>query len=243
MITLSQATEFGKRFQINVETIYREYLQLVILDRVYQNKEAVNFCFKGGTALRLLFNSSRFSEDLDFDTVLSKKGIISLMNETGKNLAGEFPQLQITKLYSGKNGMRFRVKLEVPELKFPIVVRMDFTHVTKINAETSSLRTELPIIILPLIYHFSQKNILREKFLALVERDKGRDLFDILFLLRSKIEFEPKTVTSAVINKIKNFSQAKLESDLGQFLPAGQKSLVIRLKDLLIEELNLRIHG
>lgn len=238
MITLAQATDLGKRFQINVETIYREYLQLIILDSIYQNNVAGKICFKGGTALRLLFKSPRFSEDLDFDTLLSKKEISLLMKETKEDLVREFPDLEVKKLYSGENGMRFRVKLDISELKFPIVVRMDFTHVKKIEAIFSALRTDFPVVILPLICHFSAQNILREKFLALVERDKGRDFFDILFLLRAKIKFDSKNINKKVLEKIKNYPQSKLERDLRQFLPTGQKNILPRLKNSLIEELN-----
>lgn len=239
MITLVQATDLGKRFQINVETIYREYLQLIILDRIYQNNVAGKICFKGGTALRLLFKSPRFSEDLDFDTLLSKKEISLLMKETGGDLVREFPNLEVKKLYSGKNGMRFRVKLEISELKFPIVVRIDFTHVRKIEAIFSILRTDFPVVILSLICHSPSQNILREKLLALVERDKGRDFFDILFLLRAKTKFDHKNINKKVLNKIKNYSQSKLERDLRQFLPTGQKNILPQLKSLLIEELNI----
>jgi len=233
MITLAQATDLGKRFQINVETIYREYLQLIILDRIYQKKIAGKVCFKGGTALRLLFKSPRFSEDLDFDTLLSKKEIGLLMKETGEDLAREFPDLEIKKLYSGKNGMRFRAKLEISELKFPIVVRMDFTQVRKIEAAFSTLKTDFSVVILPLICHSSPQNILREKFLALVERDKGGDFFDILFLLQAKTEFDPKNVNKKVLEKIKNYPQSKLERDLRQFLPTGQKNILPQLKSSL----------
>lgn len=242
MITFNQATELGKRFQINIETIYREYLQLTILDRIYQNKVSKMVCFKGGTALRLLFKSSRFSEDLDFDTILTKKEIELLMKETEQNLKREFPELEAKILYSGKNGMRFRVKLDIPELKFPIIVRLDFTHIKNLNAVTSALRTDFPIVILPLIYHFSLQNILREKFLALTERDKGRDLFDIIFLLRAKVEVNPKDINKKILEKIKNFPQAKLESDLRQFLPESLRKIIPILKEELLKELELQVH-
>ena len=68
MITTDQIKDLSIIFQMDEYSIFREYLQLVFLSYLYQEKEASKIIFKGGTALRLLFGSPRFSEDLDFST-------------------------------------------------------------------------------------------------------------------------------------------------------------------------------
>jgi len=52
--------------QIDRYTIIREYVQLLFLRYFYERPQGIKAFFKGGTALRFLFNSFRFSEDLDF---------------------------------------------------------------------------------------------------------------------------------------------------------------------------------
>lgn len=48
--------------------LLREYLQYKILEIVFgASKYANQLCFLGGTCLRIVHNTSRFSEDLDFD--------------------------------------------------------------------------------------------------------------------------------------------------------------------------------
>ena len=47
--------------------LIREYLQCKILEIIFDSKYASQFAFIGGTALRLIYGSERFSEDLDFD--------------------------------------------------------------------------------------------------------------------------------------------------------------------------------
>ena len=47
--------------------ILREYLQVKILSIISQHRIHHQLCFIGGTALRLMYHSQRFSEDLDFD--------------------------------------------------------------------------------------------------------------------------------------------------------------------------------
>jgi predicted nucleotidyltransferase component of viral defense system len=44
-----------------------EYLQYELLDSLFKNEAAASLSFIGGTAIRILHDSPRFSEDLDFD--------------------------------------------------------------------------------------------------------------------------------------------------------------------------------
>lgn len=237
MITVAQVTDLAKHFQIDTVTIYREYLQLVFLDALYQKREADTVCFKGGTAIRLLLGSPRFSEDLDFDTTYSKKEIKSLIGSIEKMIGRELPEARIIQLYSGKHGMRFRIKLNVPFLNFPLIVRLDFTHVDKIKPDISSLKTEFPVMVSTLVFHQSPENILREKFSAVIEREKGRDLYDIWFLLQRKITLDKKLVTKNLLKKITAFPQTRLESDLRPFLPQSQRKIIPILKKEIVRAL------
>ncbi|MEK7127161.1 MAG: nucleotidyl transferase AbiEii/AbiGii toxin family protein [Patescibacteria group bacterium] len=242
MITAQQTADLAKKFQIDIVTICREYLQLVFLNVLYQKKESDSICFKGGTAIRLLLNSPRFSEDLDFETIFQKKDIKFLIEDLEKTITQEMPELKIVQLYSGIHGMRFRILLNVPFLKFPLVVRLDFTHVNKLNKAVSRLQTVFPIIVSPLIYHQPFETVLQEKLQAVVEREKGRDIYDILYLLQSKVSVEKKRITKNVLDKINAFPQAKLDSDLRKFLSEQQRKIIPILKEELLKDLNLRIH-
>lgn len=51
----------------------REFLQVLVLKITYDKGYFKNLAFIGGTALRLLYNLKRFSEDLDF-SLINKKG-------------------------------------------------------------------------------------------------------------------------------------------------------------------------
>jgi len=240
MITFQQITDLARQFRTDSVTVYREYLQLVFLNCLYQSKKADHVCFKGGTAIRLLFGSPRFSEDLDFDTTYSKKEVTMFVKEVERVMAKEIPGIKILHIYSGKKGVRFRIKLYLSDLKFPLVVRLDFTHVDKISATASVLETDFPIVIFPLIYHASAQNVLREKFLALADRNKGRDLFDILYLLRKKTPFSPKSFDKKLLSKIEIYPQSKLERDLRPFLPEAERRTLPVLKNLLIEALQVK---
>jgi len=82
--------ELATIFKIDEYSIFREYLQLLFLSYLYQEKKANKLFFKGGTALRLIFGSPRFSEDLDFSTTYSDSEITKLLKNIEAKIAKEF---------------------------------------------------------------------------------------------------------------------------------------------------------
>ncbi|HCH59050.1 MAG TPA: hypothetical protein DEV73_00370 [Candidatus Zambryskibacteria bacterium] len=252
MITKEQAETLAKEYQIDGFTIMREYLQLLFLSYLYQGKLAKQIYFKGGTAIRLLFGSPRFSEDLDFSTLLNKLQIKQTMEQLEKVMQKELPALQILSLYSGKTGIRYRIKYQSPSSKYPLTIRLDFTIVKKIaHITVSPLITRFPILIFPLVSHLSGTEILAEKLCALATRDKGRDLFDIWYLLEKGVVVDKKLIRlkflenktkfnkNALIKKVGLYPQNRLNLDLAQFLPKSQreitKMLIGELKEKLVE--------
>ncbi len=59
--------EYPKEFREFPRFAYKEYLQHKILSFVFRHKLGRKLSFLGGTALRIVHNNTRFSEDLDFD--------------------------------------------------------------------------------------------------------------------------------------------------------------------------------
>lgn len=231
MISQKQIDSLSKFYHIDSFTIRREYLQLVFLSYLYQKKEAKYIYFKGGTAIRLLFGSPRFSEDLDFSTTYDKKQIKKIIKQIEKSIQQEIPELQILPLYSGKKTERFRIKYDSDESKYPLVVRLDFHQVSKVGKiDISPLLTKFPIVIFPLISHLSEGEILAEKTRALATRGKGRDFFDVWYLLEKGIFPVGKIDKKTVLRKIKQYSQTSLNRGLSQFLPKPQRKIISMLK-------------
>lgn len=239
MMTKEQIAELAKYFQIDNFTIVREYLQLLFLNCLYQDNEATKIFFKGGTALRLLFLSPRFSEDLDFSTTLSKNEITTIVKRTEKLMQRDLPEIKILFLYSGKEGLRFRIKYESTDFKFPQIVRLDFNIVGKVEKPAVlPLVTKFPIIIFSLVNCLLIENIFAEKLRALESRDKGRDFYDVWFLLKKEVAFDKKLITRKLLAKIKAYSQNKLDRDLTPFLPKSQRKIIPILKEELVDLLS-----
>lgn len=63
------ADSLQKSLGISQEQIVREEYEMIILKKLFESEVGKSFVFKGGTALRLAYDSPRFSEDLDFSVV------------------------------------------------------------------------------------------------------------------------------------------------------------------------------
>lgn len=244
MITSEQIENLAKLYQIDNFTIMREYLQLLFLSYLYQNKKADKIYFKGGTAIRLLFDSPRFSEDLDFSTTYNKIQIRQIIKEVGKTMRIELPELKILLLYSGNSGLRLRLKYQPLDFKYPLVVRLDFNMVKKAGKITvSPLVTKFPVLIFPLVSHLSEEEIFSEKIEALLNRNKGRDFFDLWFLLEKGIGIDTKKGFSkeSLLKKVQNYSLNEVKRDLIPFLPIAQRKIVEILKDRLLVNLKTKL--
>ncbi|MBE0433513.1 nucleotidyl transferase AbiEii/AbiGii toxin family protein [candidate division WOR-3 bacterium] len=66
MISRKLIEELAGKYQTIEINIAREYCQHLFLSNLYQMKKSERILFKGGTALRVMYQSPRFSEDLDF---------------------------------------------------------------------------------------------------------------------------------------------------------------------------------
>jgi predicted nucleotidyltransferase component of viral defense system len=242
MITKEQIDALAKDYQIDTFTIIREHFQLLFLSYLYQDAKANKIYFKGGTAIRLLLGSSRFSEDLDFSTTYNKEQIKQILEKLEQAIQKEMPKMQILLLYSGKNGIRYRIKYQPVGFKFPLTIRLDFTQIKNTpEIVVSPLITKFPIPMFPLISHFSNKEILAEKIEALLDRNKGRDSFDVWFLLEKGIPLKKDVNISDLLKKIESYPQAKLDMDLTQFLPRSQREIAKNLKNLLIQKLKSKL--
>ena len=172
------------------EALLREYLQYKILDIISRSPLAPKISFLGGTALRIIHGNTRFSEDLDFDNFgLQKDEFLSISSEVRAGLEAEGMEVEIT--FAGQEAFRCNIRfpkllydtglsplpgqkilLQIDTLAHGVAYEPELQTINKFDIFTD-LRTT-PIAIL-----FSQK------LYACVRRPrpKGRDFFDIIFLL------------------------------------------------------------
>jgi len=182
--------------QIKDKSIYdkhmlKEYLQLMIMDYLSSTPYLQKIIFIGGTNLRLVKGIDRFSEDLDFDCKdLSKEeftemtdGIIQFLERSGFRVE--------TKDKENPRLTAFRRNIHFPEFLFDLGLSGHKEERFLIKVETQ----DQGIIYQPVITHIkgcgflfpfpvpSDGVLCSMKIAAMLARAKGRDFYDLMFLL------------------------------------------------------------
>jgi predicted nucleotidyltransferase component of viral defense system len=196
MLSLSELIQFYPEPLRGYKSfILREYLQCKILQIIFNDQPKANkLCFIGGTSLRLLYNNNRFSEDIDFDHHgLTEKEFESISKRIQQQLELEGYTVEMRNVSAGAYhcyiqfpGLLYKEGLSGhPEQKILIQLdsesqQYDFNP-DKIILNKFDVFTEIPVAPLSLL--------LAQKCYAMMnrKRSKGRDFFDIVFLL-SKVK-------------------------------------------------------
>lgn len=170
--------------------ILREYLQYKILEIIFNSKYAQDLIFLGGTALRVIYNNSRFSEDLDFDNVkITEEQFANLVNEVKKGLELQGYQVEIKNVFKGA----YRSYIKMPNVLFDndisdlreekIMIQIDTVpHVFDYKKDTKILNK---FDVFTQIFTTPIDILLSQKIYAALNRKQavGRDFFDIVFLI------------------------------------------------------------
>lgn len=188
-------TEIEKFYPENIlpfkRSMLREYLQYKILELIFSSDYAEKLSFLGGTALRIVHGNTRFSEDIDFDNFdLSIADFENISQFIKKGLELEGYQVEIRNIYKGA----YHCHIKLPRLLFDnnlsgleeekILIQMDtMPQNFKYKPEIYKLDK---FDVFTDIFTTPKSILLSQKFYATSDRKtpKGRDFFDIAFLLR-----------------------------------------------------------
>lgn len=189
-------------------SILREYLQYKILEIIFNSKYAHDLIFLGGTALRIIYNNSRFSEDLDFDNfTLTEEQFADLANEIKKGLELQGYEVEIRNVFKGA----YRSYIKMPKVLFDndvsdmqeekILIQIDTVpHVFDYQKDTKIINK---FDVFTQIFTTPIDILLSQKIYAALNRKraKGRDFFDIVFLIpQTKPNYEYLKVKLGVKN-------------------------------------------
>jgi len=214
--------------------IVREYLQIMMLNSIYKHALGKSVYFMGGTALRFFHNMPRFSEDLDFDTPsLKMEEFRELVASSKKGVEKEGFSVETT---SEERGNLFIAELIVKDVMktYGIMDGRAADVMIKVEIYRPPWKPEAEQGVLSLYgYNFSatllsRGNMLSEKCLALFERERGRDVYDTLFMTKRQFPFNEKVfhaknISGApkdiVLKRMNEFSQKALDALAKQVRP------------------------
>lgn len=248
MIDKNTVSILAKDLQIDQYSVYREYLQIAFLNILYSELTSKDIFFKGGTALRFIYSSKRFSEDLDFNSNIDKNEVKDLLPKVITSLNYEVPGIRLKDLES-LAGYSTKLYVNIALTNQPLTVKLDFSFREKIGSFVERpIQTKFPVQSYSLIKCLSKEEIVAEKIRTLYTRFKGRDIYDLWYLLHIGTSFDKDLVNKklrkinekyereVLIEKIKKFSDEKLKRDLNKFLPLSERPIIKKLKDLILEK-------
>src|SRR5680860_84758 len=217
--------------------IIREYLQYKILEIIFESPYENKLAFLGGTCLRIVHNNNRFSEDLDFDnfglTMNDFNGITAVVKTELERLGYE---VEIRNVKKGA----YHCYIRFPEILYDegltqhkeekILIRLDT------EAHNFNYKPDKPLLnkfdVFTQINTTPKDILLAQKFYAIVnrKRNKGRDFFDIVFLLSqeqtpnyeylfAKLGIEsPEMLRHRIIEKCEQLDMKEMAQDVRPFL-------------------------
>jgi len=241
----------------NPKAILVEYLQYEVLDSLFKQPEARDLSFIGGTAIRLIHDSGRFSEDLDFDNFgLTYSLFQKVANKVWSELALKGLKAEIRLL---KNENNYHAYLKFPEIlnnlgisghkEAKIFLSVDLQKKKRLFAPEVQTLNKFGIFRKILVNPIGI--LLAQKLLTIVgrKREKGRDFYDASFLAgKAKADYNYiKRMTGLnkeefgqkIIAKCQSLNYKALAQDVEPFLfDNDQIERVLSFKSQLTEVLH-----
>jgi predicted nucleotidyltransferase component of viral defense system len=240
MIEKRQVQKLAQAWQTTTENVVREYFQQLFLSRLYQEKDSYRLLFKGGTALRIIWQSPRFSEDLDFTGVhIAIKGIEALMAGTLAKIEMEGIQTEIVESKNTSGGYLAIFHFKTSEYRSQIQIEVSLRNGKKRTGTAVLVQSDL--VVPYTLIHLKQEILVAEKIRACLTRGKERDFYDLYFILRSRLAFKEAFIQDrqlkAKILKVVKSRKLNFKRELKLFLPVSQHIVIKGFPDTLVAEI------
>ena len=231
-----------------------EYLQCEMLDSLFRQKKSEKISFIGGTATRIVYGSTRFSEDLDFDNFgLSFTDFDKLISNTRKHLEEKGFEIEIRLVEKGA----YHCYLKFPKILYNLKLSPLISQKILVKIDMN----EQKAVARPAVFYLNRfglsseiltnpaEIILAQKMIAAIERrtPKGRDFFDISFLygftkpdfdyIEEKLKLGEEKFIKKFITGCKKLNFAVLARDVTPFLLRPEQIERVRKFPQLFKEM------
>ena len=233
MLSEQQLSEIATKTQGGFINVAREYVQNLFLNYFYAQEGSGSILFKGGTALRILYKSPRFSEDLDFSTpIIHKKIIEDLLQETMVRLDQDGIRVDLKESTATTGSFLCILNTQTAKHKFDISIEISSR---KKKPSGQLVLVENPYIDNYTVMSLKREELILEKIEALLNRKKPRDFFDLYFMLRANLMPE-KSVLKQIFPIIEA-TKIDFKKELGEFLPQSHQRIIKGFRDTLLSEI------
>jgi len=245
MITQEEIEELTTKYQVPQVNVVREYFQHLFLSHLYKLKGAENILFKGGTALRIIYGSPRFSEDLDFSSFnIESHAFERFIEDRFQDTLAFIEQAGIKVELGPKPGPTTEgyygdASFTLHGLQVSVSINVSQRNERPIKGEIETIASDF---VPPYnLYHLPKRLLVEEKVDALFERGKPRDFYDLYFMLRKRlIEMKQKERLLRTRDLVEK-TDIDFKSELETFLPRDQHQIIGDLKPRLLDGLNRQL--
>jgi len=241
----------------------REYLQARILGVLQRRGAMIPLAFQGGTALRFLFATARYSEDLDF-TLERKPGdydFRAYLRAIQSEFSSEGYEVQVK--VSDKRTVH-NAFVRFPGLPFELGLSTNRRQAISVKLEVDTrppagavlATTVVRRYLLLQLQHYDRSSLLAGKLHAVLQRPylKGRDIYDLIWYL-SDPEWPPPNLEllnnalrqtgwegrplnssnwrKAVREKVRDVAWDSVENDISPFLGQGADPSILTRDNLM----------
>lgn len=197
MISINELKKIAKTSGLNIYQQEKDYLLKIFLYFYYKKFE--DAIFKGGTCIKYLYGLPRFSEDIDFNIDIPSETFQKQIHSTIKKIEligikTYFLKEEIFKhaytceigfhgpLYQGTEQTRNKIRIDAGK-RIGTILPPEWKLIHSEYPETKQSF---------LVKAMHEEEILVEKLISLIDRNKGRDLFDAWFLLEKAVPINKK---------------------------------------------------
>lgn len=250
MITTEIIEKLARQYQMSVfPNVVREYFQQVFLSKLYVLPESEKLLFKGGTALRIVYGSPRYSEDLDFSLFEvhpheTKKTVENFFIKVLADMEQIGIHVQVSEKSNITTGGYFGIAtfriLDYQPLD--VEINISSRNGRGLRGEVDSVANDF--VPTYTVVHLPQQELVEEKiFGALRERKKPRDYYDLYFMMRrGMLSLEQKGKLATVKDQIiTEAGGINFRSELGTFLPIDQQGIIRDFANTLTGEMNRQL--
>lgn len=242
----------ARRYQISeFPNVIREYFQHIFLGELYKLPGAEKMLFKGGTALRIIYGSPRFSEDLDFSLFgVEQRLVEEFVEDLFVKILVEIEKTGIhveldsksNKTSGGYFGAATFHASDYPPVG--IEINISARNGKEIKSEPDSIVNDF--VPTYTVLHLPQEKLVEEKiFNALLKRKKPRDFYDLYFIMRKNMltPDQKKRLSAKKEYIIAEAKKINFQIELGMLLPADQHDVIKDFPAVLERELNRQLSG
>jgi len=211
----------ARDLKIDLTQVVREFWEIIILKGLFDSTEGKFLIFKGGTALRLVYGSPRFSEDLDFSLISDRlKGKFESLI---KKIISPYPELTITDLQGKYYTYLGEIKVTQDYLPSPFRIKIEISKRREKGYKSELLIISSPVSTMQLLGNVATlEQLYKDKLACIKERAKPKDIFDLWYISQ---KFNKAYKPAAIM-----IPKRELVRELRKYLPKDFWPVIDRLQ-------------